>query len=225
MCAYSTVNGATDPSGHLPVTFPRKLSQVPASTPAEFPGVNGKVEYSEGISVGYRWYDARGIRPLFPFGYGLSYTTFRFSKLHVTPADVRNRHSGPGRASCHCNGHSIPLVRVSARVTSTGHARGSDVAQLYLGDPASAGEPPRQLKGFRKVTLRPGRSTTVRFSLDGRDLSYWSDAADGWVVPDGRFSVRVGDSSALASLALKRGFTVTRRSTPARIKAGGLPGS
>jgi beta-glucosidase len=221
----SVLYGATDPSGHLPVTFPRKLSQVPASTPAEFPGVNGKVEYSEGISVGYRWYDARGIRPLFPFGYGLSYTTFRFSKLHVTPADVRNRHFGPGRASCHCNGHSIPLVRVSARVTNTGHARGSDVAQLYLGDPASAGEPPRQLKGFRKVTLRPGRFTTVRFSLDGRDLSYWSDAANGWVVPDGRFSVRVGDSSALASLPLKRGFTVTRGSTPARIKAGGLPGS
>ena len=210
----SVLYGRTDPSGHLPVTFPRELSQVPASTPAEFPGVDGKVDYSEGISVGYRWYDARGIRPLFPFGYGLSYTTFRFSRLQVKPADARNRHAGHGRAGhgragCRCNGHSIPLVRVSARVTNTGHVRGSDVAQLYLGDPASAGEPPRQLKGFRRVTLRPGRSSTVRFTLDGRDLSYWSDAANGWVVPDGRFIVRVGDSSALASLPLMRGFTVT----------------
>ena len=108
------------------------------------------------------------------------------------------------------NGPSGRQVTVSATVTNTGPVAGSDVAQLYLGDPAAAGEPPRQLKGFQKVTLRPGQSTTVRFTLTGHDLSYWDDKADGWVVPDGQFGVYLGDSSALASLPLRGGFTVTR---------------
>jgi hypothetical protein len=81
--------------------------------------------------------------------------------------------------------------------------------QLYLGDPAAAGEPPRQLKGFQKVTLRPGRSTVVSFTLDGHDLSYRSDPANGWVVPAGRFRMDVGDSSALSGLPLRGAFTVT----------------
>jgi hypothetical protein len=84
------------------------------------------------------------------------------------------------------------------------------VAQLYLGDPAAAAEPPRQLKGFRTVSLRPGQSAAVRFILTGHDLSYWDDAANGWVLPDGRFRVYVGDSSALANLPLRGAFTVTR---------------
>jgi beta-glucosidase len=184
--------GQVDPGGHLPVTFPASLSQVPAATPAQFPGADGRVLYSEGIDVGYRYYDAKNETPLFPFGYGLSYTHFGYSGLRVTPGRARNR------------------MVVSARVTNTGGVTGSDVAQLYLGDPAAATEPPRQLKGFSKVTLRPGQSATVRFVLNGHDLSYWDDAANGWVLPDGRFRVYVGDSSALASLPLRGGFTVTR---------------
>ena len=180
--------GAVDPSGHLPVTFPADLSQVPASTPAQFPGVNGKVAYSEGIDVGYRYYDANHETPLFPFGYGLSYTSFRFSGLRITRA---------GRQ-----------VTVSATITNTGRVAGSDVAQLYLSDPAAATEPPRQLKGFQKVTLRPGQSATVRFGLNGHDLSYWNSAANGWVVPPGQFGAYVGDSSALAGLPLHGRFTV-----------------
>jgi beta-glucosidase len=205
----SVLYGQSNPSGHLPVTFPRNLSQVPASTPAQFPGVNGQVQYSEGVDVGYRWYDAQGTTPMFPFGYGLSYTRFRFSQLHVTPAQVRNKSSGPGPTSCGCNGQSARLVRVTARVTNTGRVTGSDVVQLYLGVPAVSGEPPRQLKGFQKVTLRPGQSATLTFSLDGHDLSYWNQSANGWVVPTGTFQVRVGDSSALAGLPLRGGFTVT----------------
>ena len=142
----SVLYGRANPSGHLPVTFPQDLSQVPAATPAQFPGVNGTVEYSEGLDVGYRWYDARAITPLFPFGYGLSYTTFRFSGLRVAGAKVRN--DGTAR------------VGVSARVTNTGRVPGTDVVQLYLADPAAAGEPPRQLKGFTKVSLRPSTPTT-----------------------------------------------------------------
>jgi len=202
--------GRVDPGGHLPITFPVGLSQVPASSPSQFPGEDGQVLYSEGIDVGYRYYDAKNETPLFPFGYGLSYTHFSYSHLTVTPRQVQNGSSSPGATSCGCNGQSGRQVTVTARVTNTGKVTGSDVAQLYLGDPAPAGEPPRQLKGFQKVTLRPGQSTTVRFTLNGHDLSYWDDTADGWVLPDGRYQVDVGDSSALANLPLRGGFTVTR---------------
>jgi beta-glucosidase len=210
--------GRVDPGGHLPVTFPVDLSQVPESSPAQFPGVNGQVLYSEGIDVGYRYYDADEKTPLFPFGYGLSYTRFSYSGLTITPRQVQNDSSNPGPTSCGCNGQSGRQVTVSARVTNTGQVGGSDVVQLYLDDPVSAGEPPRQLKGFQKVTLRPGQSATVRFTLTGHDLSYWDDAANGWVLPDGRFQVYVGDSSALAGLPLRGGFTVTRT-------LGALPGA
>jgi beta-glucosidase len=221
--------GAVDPAGHLPVTFPQSLSQVPASSPNEFPGVNGQVDYSEGIDVGYRYYDANNERPMFPFGYGLSYTRFRFSNLRITPTWVQNSSSGPGATSCGCNGQSSPQATVSATVTNTGRVAGSDVAQLYLGDPGVAGEPPRQLKGFDKVDLQPGRSATVRFTLNGHDISYWDDAANGWVVPDGQFHVFVGDSSALDDLPLQGGFTVARTvgaryvtvSAPDTVDAGG----
>jgi beta-glucosidase len=202
--------GWVDPSGHLPVTFPVSLAQVPASRPSEFPGRGGKVLYSEGIDVGYRYYEVHNETPLFPFGYGLSYTSFRYSRLRISRKQVQNATSDPGATSCHCNGQGDNLVTVSATVTNTGRVAGSDVAQLYLGDPAAAGEPPRQLKGFQRVTLRPGQSTTVRFSLSGHDLSYWNDTANGWVVPDGRFDVYVGDSSARANLPLRGGFTVNR---------------
>ncbi|HET7014725.1 MAG TPA: glycoside hydrolase family 3 C-terminal domain-containing protein [Streptosporangiaceae bacterium] len=206
----SVLFGQTDPGGHLPVTFPADLSQVPASAPSQFPGTGGQVQYSEGINVGYRYYDANSETPLFPFGYGLSYATFGYSHLRITPGQVRNGTSNPGTTACGCNGQSGRQVSVSATVTNTGTVAGSDVAQLYLDDPAAAGEPPRQLKGFQKVTLRPGQSTTVRFTLTGHDLSFWNDAANGWVVPDGRFGVYVGDSSALANLPLRGSFRVDR---------------
>jgi beta-glucosidase len=202
--------GKTDPGGHLPVTFPADLSQVPASTPSQFPGTGGQVQYSEGINVGYRYYDANSKTPLFPFGYGLSYTTFGFSHLSITPGQVMNGTSNPGTTACGCNGQSGTQVTVSATVTNTGTVAGSDVAQVYLNDPAAAGEPPRQLKGFQKVTLQPGQSTTVHFTLTGHDLSYWNDTANGWVLPDGQFGVDVGDSSALANLPLRGSFTVDR---------------
>jgi beta-glucosidase len=199
--------GTADPSGHLTETFPKNLSQVPASTPAEFPGVDGTVNYSEGILVGYRWYDAKNITPLFPFGYGLSYAKFAYSNLKVTAEDVKNAVSGPDSAS----GQGKTLLTVSATVTNTSTKyAGADVAQLYLGDPAAAHEPPRQLKGFQKVYLQPGQSTTVSFPVTGHDLSYWTDTANGWVLPDGTYKVFVGDSSALTNLPLRGAFTVTK---------------
>ncbi len=131
--------GSADPSGHLPVTFPTSLSQVPASTAAQWPGQNGTVQYSEGIDVGYRWYDSQGLTPLFPFGYGLSYTSFSFSNLKI--------------GSLVAGG----AATVSATVTNTGSRAGADVAQLYVTDPSASGEPPRQLEGFARVSLAAGR--------------------------------------------------------------------
>ncbi|HXP56732.1 MAG TPA: glycoside hydrolase family 3 C-terminal domain-containing protein, partial [Streptosporangiaceae bacterium] len=198
----SVLFGQTDPSGHLPVTFPQSLAQVPASTTAQFPGDGTTVQYSEGLDVGYRWYDTKDLTPLFPFGYGLSYTSFRFSGLRVTRAVQGTQN-----------------VRVSATVTNTGSRSGADVAQLYVTFPASAGEPPRQLKGFQRVSLAPGRSERVTFTLTPSDLSWFDTSAPGasatgggWSQSAGAYQVYVGDSSALAGLPLRGGFTVT--STP-----------
>ena len=159
--------GQVNPGGHLPVTFPVDLSQVPESSPAQFPGENGQVLYSEGIDVGYRYYDADEKTPLFPFRLWPVYTRFAYSGLKITPRQVRSGSPDPGTARSQPSGRE---VTVSATVTNTGPVAGSDVAQLFLGDPAAAGEPPRQLKGFGKVTLRPGQSTTGRFTVTGHDL-------------------------------------------------------
>jgi beta-glucosidase len=202
----SVLFGDTDPSGHLPETFPTSLSAIPTASPAQFPGVAGKVDYSEGLDVGYRWYDAKNVTPLFPFGYGLSYTSFGFSHLTITPGSVVNRTSGPDSPK----GQDAKLAEVTAVVTNTGSAPGSDVAQLYIGDPAVAGEPPRQLEGFQRVTLQPHQSRNITFTVTGHELSYFSTAADGWTLPGGRFSVFVGDSSALSSLPLHGTLNVTK---------------
>jgi beta-glucosidase len=186
--------GNSDPSGHLPVTFPTSLSEVPASTPAQFPGVNNEVQYSEGIDVGYRWYDSQHLTPMFPFGFGLSYTRFAFSGLRVR-----------GDAA-----DGVNDVAVSATVTNVGHRAGADVAQLYLGDPASTGEPPRQLVGFQRVELGPGQSTRVRFTITPRDTWWYDDNAGGWDQSPGLYRVYVGDSSALSDLPLRDAFQITQ---------------
>ncbi len=172
----SVLFGSTDPSGHLPVTFPTSLSQVPASTAAQWPGQNGTVSYSEGIDVGYRWYDAKGLTPLFPFGYGLSYTSFSFSNLHVGTLPAGG------------------AATVSATVTNVGSRAGADVAQLYVTDPSASGQPPRQLEGFARVNLQPGASQTVTFQLTQQNLQYWGSS--GWVTSTGNYGISVGDSDA-----------------------------
>jgi beta-glucosidase len=167
--------GDVNPSGKLPVSFPRTLADVPAASAARWPGVDGRVEYSEGLLVGYRWYQARGITPLFPFGFGLSYTTFRFENLRV---------SRRGRS-----------VAVGVDITNTGRRAGADVVQLYVGFPASTGEPPKQLKGFQKVPLAPGETRHLTFSLDPRAFAHWDAAANGWVVSAGEYQIEIGDAS------------------------------
>ena len=201
----SVLFGDVNPSGHLPETFPTSLTAIPTASPAQFPGVGGKVSYSEGLDVGYRWYDANHITPLFPFGYGLSYTTFRFSHLKITPRSVINGSSGPDTQL----GQTAPLAHVTASITNTGNLRGSDVAQLYIADPKIAGEPPRQLQGFHRVTLLAHQTKTVSFTITGHKLSFFNTKADGWTVPNGRYGIYVGDSSALASLPLRGRLNIT----------------
>ena len=190
--------GDVNPSGKLPVSFPQSLADVPAHTSAQWPGENGTVQYSEGVDVGYRWYQSQNIAPLFPFGFGLSYTSFAFSNLQVSPLDAHG------------------VATVTAAVTNTGSRAGAEVAQLYVGDPASTSEPPKQLKGFSKVTLQPGASTTVSFPVSLHDLAYWNDNTSGWTTPSGTYQIWVGDSSdnpqlsgTLAVTGASAGNTVT----------------
>jgi beta-glucosidase len=188
--------GDADPSGRLPVTFPVSLAQVPASTPAQWPGVGGTVRFSEGLKVGYRWYDSQGLTPLFPFGYGLSYTTFKISDLALSSGTLSE------------NGELTATVDV----TNTGSREGSEVVQLYLSAPASAGEPAAQLKAFAKVTLAAHRTRRVRLRLSAKDAAYWNTDAQAWTLAAGSYSVRVGTSS--RDLPLSRSFTVPHTTGP-----------
>lgn len=178
--------GKVDAQGRLPVTFPRSEAQLPtAGDENAYPGVDDVVTYDEGLLVGYRHYDARRLKPAYEFGYGLSYTRFRYSGLRVRAA---HRGSAKRRRA---------LARVSVAVTNTGDRRGVAVPQLYLGLPShpGVGQPPQALKGFKRVALAPGQTRRVRFSLDRRALSYWDVKADRWRLDRGCARVFVGSSS------------------------------
>jgi beta-glucosidase-like glycosyl hydrolase len=169
--------GNANPSGKLPVTFPAGLSQVPAQTQAQWPGTSTGVTYSEGVDIGYRWYQSQNITPAFAFGYGLSYTDFSYSNLKVGAFDA------DGSAT------------VTATITNTGKVAGADVAQMYVGDPAASDNPPKQLAGFERVSLTPGHSATVSFPLTIHDLADWSPTDNQWEAQAGTYSINVGDAS------------------------------
>jgi beta-glucosidase len=192
--------GDVDPGGKLPVTFPADARQPLSATHSRWPGTGGEVNYSEGLDIGYRWYDAHHFTPLFPFGFGLTYTTFALSRLRITQLSTHglDPNSRPGQV----------VAVVHAQLANTGSRLGSDVAQLYLADPASTGEPPRQLRGFARAQLAAHHRTSVTLVLTARDLAYWSARAMRWVVAPGRYGVFVGDSSALADLPLRGSLTM-----------------
>ncbi|WP_067808068.1 glycoside hydrolase family 3 C-terminal domain-containing protein [Actinomadura formosensis] len=166
--------GDTDPGGRLPVSFPATEGDAPASgDPAHYPGTGGKVTYAEGVNIGYRHYDTRKITPAFPFGHGLSYTTFKLTGLKAT------------------------RTAVTVTVTNTGKRRGLAVPQLYLGLRAAPGaaQPPKQLKGFTKAGLAPGQSVKVTFPLDARAFAYWDQRTRAWKRAPGCAKAMVGTSS------------------------------
>ncbi len=179
------LTGDASPGGRLPVSFPRTDTQTAvAAAPGRYPAVDGVYDYSEKLDVGYRWYQDQGRTPLFPFGYGLSYTTFKLSHLTSSMSKVTAGAGTSGR------------VTLSVDVTNTGRRVGSDVVQVYVGHPQSAGEPPKELKAFAKVALKAGQTKQVILTLDADALRIWDSGAHDWTVLDGAYPVYVGESSA-----------------------------
>ena len=174
--------GDADPGGRLPVTFPADETQGPITNEAQYPGTlraDGSldaVHFDEGIFVGYRYWDEHSQKPLFPFGYGLSYTSFTMKGMGV-------KASKDGGA----------VVDVS--VKNTGKRAGSEVAEVYLGFPKSAGEPPRQLKAVGKVTLQPGEEKALHLTLNADAFKYWDEGTHAWALAQGAYQVSVGTSS------------------------------
>ena len=181
----SILYGDVDPSGKLPQTWPTSMSAMPTASTSQYPGDvdvstnTTNFQYSEGLDVGYRWYDTHHVTPLFPFGYGLTYSSFAYSAIDVQPDT-----SG-----------STPNVTVTATVRNTGKRTATDVAQLYLGFPNKAAEPSKQLKGFHRVTLTAGQSKQVTFTLPAQAFQVWDSSAHAWSTVAGHYKISVGDSS------------------------------
>ncbi len=181
--------GDVDPSGKLPLTFPRTATEIPTATAEQWPGVNGNSTYSEKLDVGYRWYDAKNATPLFPFGFGLSYTTFKLSHFSVTPKHVDWNVGMPDET-----------VRAELDVANTGKRAGAEVVQIYVEQPAANGEPPRQLRAFAKVNLHPAQTKHVTLTLAKRSFAIYDSTAHAWKFPSGAYGVLAGTSSRDLSL-------------------------
>jgi beta-glucosidase len=170
--------GKANPSGKLAETFPVKVSDNPSFL--FFPGEGNRVEYREGIFVGYRYYDSKEVKPLFPFGHGLSYTTFKYSDLLIDRKQIKDTDT----------------VNVQVAVQNTGTLAGKEIVQLYVRDiESSVIRPVKELKGFAKVELQPGEKETVTFTLDKRSFTYYSEKLSDWHVESGEFEILVGRSS------------------------------
>jgi beta-glucosidase len=172
--------GQVNPSGKLPISWERRVEDNPTyANYYEVPGTHD-VSYKEGILLGYRYYDRSETKPLFPFGFGLSYTTFAFSNLSVTPAKAR----------------AGDPITISFNLRNTGQRAGAEVAQVYVGDPSSTvPRPVKELKGFARVVLNPGETKHLSLTLDRRSLAYWDVTSKAWKVDLGEFAIYVGDSS------------------------------
>ena len=196
--------GKANPSGKLAETFPLRLEDTPCYL--NFPG-NGRTSiYSEGIFVGYRWYDARKMPVLFPFGYGLSYTTFEYSDLKVSKSAFKDDQE----------------VEVSITIKNTGNVEGKEIAQLYVSDKTGVEvRPEKELKGFEKVNLKPGEAKTVTFKLDKRSFAYWNTDTKEWYASSGTYEILVGASSrdiratvqVDVTSSSKKAFTITPQTT------------
>jgi beta-glucosidase len=178
--------GDANPSGRLPVTFERRWEDNPVHDNYYPEAGTKRVVYKEGIFVGYRGYEHNGTKPLFPFGFGLSYTTFKYSNLSIKPFTGAVSNSDA----------SGPRYEVSFDVKNTGTREGAEVAQVYVGDiQTKVPRPAKELKGFAKVSLRPGETKKVSVILDSRSLSYYDVNAKQWRAEPGDFNVLVGRSS------------------------------
>ena len=175
------LSGKVNPSGKLPFTIPVVLEQSPAHALGNFPGRDLKVNYEEDILVGYRWFDTKKIVPQYPFGFGLSYTTFEIASLNTDKTNYTKEE----------------VIHAKFSVKNTGQTFGAEVAQLYVSDPVcSVMRPAKELKGFEKVFLGPGETKTVELLVKVSDLAFYDEARKGWNVEPGDFLLQLGNSSA-----------------------------
>lgn len=208
--------GEANPCGKLAETFPKRLEDTPSYL--NFPGDGKQVFYREGIFTGYRWYDARKIPPLFPFGHGLSYTSFAYSNIRLSAAEADAAELYAGKT-----------LTVSADVTNTGSRPGKEIVQFYVSDGSGAVQrPPKELKGFAKVLLQPGETKTVTAELDFRSFAYYEtalagSAEGGWHIPQGKYTVTAAKSSADAGLPVSV-FIRSARTVPLVIDENLTPG-
>jgi beta-glucosidase len=170
----AVVTGRVNPSGHLPITFPASTTGMPVTATSEFPGINSVVDFGTGLNIGYRWYQANNIAPLFPFGFGLSYTKFALSDLAVSK--------------------STSGVNVYVTVTNVGRYSGADLVQTYVRYPSSAGEPPEQLRAFSRVTLAPSESRRIMMTIPTSSFQVF--AGHSFTTVPGQYGIDVGHSSA-----------------------------
>jgi beta-glucosidase len=198
--------GVVNPSGHLPATFEKSWQDNPTHG-NYYPGAGTvRVPYKEGIFVGYRGYEHNNVKPRFPFGFGLSYSTFKFSNLSVTPADT-SAIAPSGRPA---------LYTVTFDVTNTGSRAGSEVAQVYVGEAKpSVPRPAKELKGFSRVELAAGETKHVTPLLDARAFAFYDAAGKHWQADAGTFAILVGDSSAetplSATVTLPKAISIGRQ--------------
>jgi beta-glucosidase len=170
--------GDVNPSGRLPQSWPRRLEDTPAFL--NWPGGHGRVEYGEGLFIGYRWYDARKLEPALPFGHGLSYTRFAYTDLRLSKPSL----------------HAGESLEVTLALENRGERAGQEVVQLYLRDVASSVQrPEKELRAFAKVELGPGERRELRFTLAPRAFAAWDPGAGDWVAEPGEFEILVGASS------------------------------
>jgi beta-glucosidase len=175
---WDVLTGRVSPSGKLPVTFPRQIEDTPCFH--NFPGENEKVMYGEGIWIGYRHYEKAKVKPMFPFGFGLSYTSFKYSNFSISSEVFDGK------------------VTVSADVTNAGAVRGKETVQFYVSQTSKPGlnRPIKELKGFDKVDLNPGETKTAKYTLDKYALGYFNDKKMKWIVDeDAQYEVHIAASS------------------------------
>lgn len=174
--------GAVNPSGKLPVSLPRKFADSPAA--ANYPGKDLKTAYAEGIYVGYRYFDSKNVEPQFPFGFGLSYTTFEYRDLRLTGKEKKKE-----------TGQETGFI-YSVTVRNTGKSAGAEVVELYVHDGhAKIDRPAHELKAFKRVELQPGEAKNVELSVNRTAFSYWSPEKRDWTMDPGTFEIQVGASS------------------------------
>jgi beta-glucosidase len=193
--------GDVNPSGKLPTTFPVRLQDNPAYV--NYPGENGRVRYGEGIFVGYRYYDKKEIEPLFPFGHGLSYTTFEYSNLRLNKESITPNE----------------ILEVKVDVTNSGKVPGKEIVQLYVRDVQSTfARPEKELKAFDKVELQPGETRTVTFKLDREAFWYFDVVKNAWSTEMGEFEILIGASS--RDIRLKDSVMLNPEARASRLHTG-----